>query len=187
MHLRTRTNTSKCGNLNETNSKAISISLFFPTLLLSAVTFWLGTRAGLRFLIKRNQTESPPSENPNRVALRAVARRGFAFEHDIERGNLREVESKKHSQNLKTNLKAVLVHHPIKRQKFRVTLQRTIVMPNGTPEQIEIYRQLIIAGELATSTVQKQAIEKEKKRVLSGMKVAPTIQTNSSSLNITSQ
>lgn len=160
--------------------------LFLP--LLCVVAFWLGIRAVSHFSAKARQAEiHPPAENPNRAALRAVARRGFVFEHDIEKGKLKEPEFKTDSQNLETNLKAVLVHHPVKRQKFHVTLQRSIVMPGGTPEQVKTYRQLMIAGELATSIAQKQAIEQEKKRVLNGAKVAPTLQTSSSSLRVTPQ
>ena len=163
-------------------TRARLLFFFFPLiLLLNVVAFWLGTRTVSHFSAKSRPTGSPPPENPNRAALRAVARRGFVFEHDMEKGNLKEVESKTRSQNFETNLKNVLVHHPVKRQKFYVRLQRSIVIPGGTPKQVETYRQLMIAGELATSITQQQAIEKEKKQVLNGAKVAPTVQTSSSS------
>lgn len=162
------------------------IFLFIP--LLCVVAFWLGIRVVSHFSVKGRPAEiPPPAENPNRSALRAVAQRGFVFEHDIEKGNLKESKFKMYSQKLETNLKAVLVHHPVKRQKFHVMLQRLIVMPGGTPEQVETYRQLMIAGELATSIAQQRAIEQQKKCVLNGAKVASTVQSSSSLLHVTPQ
>lgn len=155
------------------------------SVLLSAVSFWLGTLTVSHFSTRNRRITSLPLENPNRDALQAVVRRGFVFERDIETGNLQETESKGYSRNFETNLKKVLVHHSLKRQQFHVTLRRSIVMPGGTSDQIRTYRQLLVAGELATSTTQKQAIEKEKKHVLKGGKVAPIVQASSSALNFT--
>lgn len=163
----------------------ITLRLFcFLFIALSCgVAFWLGTQTVSLFSGKSSQIETLPSENPNRSALRAVARRGFVFERDMEKGSLKQAVSQTLLRHFERNLKSVLVHHQTERQKFHVTLRCSIAIPGGTPEQIGNYRRLMIAGELATTLAQKQAIEKEKKRVLNGAKVAPTIHTSSFRLN----
>ena len=52
-------------------------------------------------------------------------------------------------RHFERNLKSVLTHHQTERQKFQVTLRRSIVMPGGTPEQIGNYRKLRIKARYA--------------------------------------
>ena len=131
------------------------------------------------FSPQNREVDTLSAENLNHEALQAVARRGFVFEHDIERGTLKNAESKRCDQTVKTNLSNVLTHHRVKRKMFYVTLQRLIVIPGGTPEQIETYRRLMVESRLAISASKKQTIEDEKKRVLAGAKVAPIVEASS--------
>lgn len=165
-------------------NQLLFLFLFIP--LLCAGGFWLGLQTMSYFSSKKREVGTPPSENLNHAALRAVAQRGFVFEYDIDQGNLKNAESKKLSQPVETNLRNVLAHHHLKRETFYVTLQRLIVIPGGTPEQVENYRRLIVESELTLSTSEKQAIEENKKRVLDGAKVAPIVQTSSSVLDVNS-
>lgn len=167
-----------------TRTHLLFFFLFIPLLCVGG--FWLGIRTVSYFSSQNREVSTPPSENLNQDALRAVARRGFVFEHDMAQGNLRNAASKRLAQTVETNLRNVLAHHHVKREMFYVTLQRSIVIPGGTPEQVENYRRLMVESELAISTSEKQAIEEEKKRVLDGAKVAPIAQTSSSSLDVTS-
>ena len=164
-----------------TRARLLFFSFFI--LLLCVGGFWFGSRTGSYFSSQDREVDAPPSENLNHDALRAVARRGFVFEYDMEQGTLENAESKRCTQTVETNLNRVLVHHPVKREMFYVTLQRSIVIPGGTPEQVENYRRLIVESELATSISEKQAIEKDKKRILAGAKVAPIVQASSSPLD----
>lgn len=167
-----------------TRKQLLFFSLFIPFLCIGSS--WLGLRTVSYFSSRKHEVSTPLSENLNHDALRAVARRGFVFEHDMEQGNLENTASKRLIQTIQTNLRSVLAHHNLKREMFYVTLQRSIVIPGGTPEQVENYRRLIVESELAISTSEKQAIEEEKKRVLDGAKVAPIVQSNSSLLDDTS-
>ena len=167
-----------------TRKQLLFFSLFIPLLCIGGS--WLGLHTVSYFSSRKHEVGTPPSENLNHDALRAVARRGFVFEHDMEQGNLKNAESKRLIQTIQANLRNVLAHHDLKREMFYVTLQRSIMIPGGTPEQVENYRRLIVESELAISTSEKQAIEEEKKRVLDGAKVAPIVQSNSSLLDDTS-
>lgn len=160
-------------------------SLFIPFLCIGG--FWLGIRTVSYFFSQKREVGDPLSEAPNHAALRAVAQRGFVFEYDIEQGTLKNAESTRLTQTPETNLRNVLASHRVRREMFYVTLRRSIVIPGGTPEQVENYRRLIVESELAISTAAKQAVEEEKKRVLDGAKVAPIIQTSSSVLDVTSR
>lgn len=164
-----------------TSARLLFFCLFI--LILCAGGFWLGTQTMSYFSFKKREVGTPPSDPLNHAALRAVAQRGFVFEYDIDQGNLKNAESKKLPQTFETNLSKVLAHHHLKREMFYVTLQRLIVIPGGTPEQVENYRRLIVESELALSTSEKQVIEEEKKEVLDGAKVAPVVQTSSSALD----
>ena len=158
--------------------------LFFSFLIpfLCVAGFWLGIWTVSNFSFQKREVDAPSPENQNHDALQAIARRGFVFEHDMHQGNLGEAEFKRLAQTVKVNLSSVLAHHHVKREMFYVTLHRSVVIPGGTPEQIETYRRLIVESELALSTSEKQAIEKEKKRVIGGAKVAPIVETSSSVL-----
>ena len=169
----------------ETEMKLPRKQLLFLSLL-CAGGFWLGIQTISYFSFKKREVGTPPSENLNHATLRAVAQRGFVFEYDIDQGNLKNAESKQLPQTVETNLRNVLVHHHLKREMFYVTLQRLIVMPGRTPEQIENYHRLIVESELALSISKKQAIEKNKKQILDGAKVAPIIQMSSSVLDVNS-
>lgn len=117
--------------------------------LLCGVAFWLGTQTVSLFSGKSSQIETLPPENPNRSALRVVARRGFVFERDMEKGSLKKTVSQTLLLHFEKNLKSVLTHHQTERQKFHVTLRRSIVIPGGTPEQIGNYRKLRIKARYA--------------------------------------
>ena len=163
-------------------AKKPSLFLYLSIPFLCAGGFWLGIRTVSTFSSQKCEVGIPPSEALNQDALRAIARRGFVFEHDIEQGRLKNAEFKSLSQTLETNLRNVLIGHPVKRELFHVTLQRSIVIPGGTPEQVETYRRLMVESERAISPSEKQAIEEKKQRVLAGARVAPIVQTSSCGL-----
>ena len=167
-------------------SKNQPLFSFLFILLLCADGFWLGIQTMSYFSFKKREVSTPPSENLNHAALRAIAQRGFVFEYDIEQGNLKNAESTRLTQTLETNLRNVLAYHRVRREMFYVTLQRLVVIPGGTPEQVENYRRLIVESDLTLSTSKKQAIEENKKRILDGAKVAPVVQTSSSVLDVNS-
>ena len=155
--------------------------LFIPLLCVGG--FWFGSRTMSYFSSENREVDTLPSENLNHDALRAVAQRGFAFEHDMDQGTLKDAESNRCAQTVETNLSNVLAHHRVKREMFYVTLQRSIVISGGTPEQVESYRRLMVESGLAISASKKQAIEDEKKRVLAGAKVAPIVEASSFQLD----
>lgn len=167
-----------------TRKQLLFFYLFIPLLCVGG--FWLGIRTVSYFSSQKSEVGTPPSENLNHDALRAVARRGFVFEHDMEQGNLKNAEFKRLAQTLETNLRHVLAHRHVKREVFYVRLQRSIVIPGGTPHQVKTYRRLMVESERAISKSKRQAIEEEKKRILNGAKVAPIVQTSSSPLDVTS-
>ena len=166
--------------MNKPKFRFIYLFLIFS---LCSVAFWIGTQVVPIFLTKVLQTKTSAPENPNHSALLAIARRGFVFEYDMKKSDLRQKKLETSQRNFETNLKMVLAYHHVERQMFNVTMQCSIAIPGGTSEQIEAYHQLIIEGELATSTLQRQTIEKKKKELLNGAKVAPIIQTNSTMVN----
>ena len=126
------------------------------------------------------KSDNHPSPGSLKLALKAVAIRGFAFDRQMAMGTIDSAKAEIYNGNVEHNLQSVLAQNGmVPKWKFHITLRRKVVIEQGTPEQVEAYRELLTERDFATSDEQLCAINRQIEELLGDIRRYATVHTSS--------